>query len=76
MGAAKKAVKKKVRLVKVLVQPIFVIDDGESLLEPPVEDAKIISAANWPDYSGKQFPAEVKAWEEQLNAVEEPADEQ
>lgn len=61
----------KLRLVKVLVQPVFVLDDGENVteLEHP---AVAIPAAEWPAYSSERFPREVKEWEKQLNA-ETPA---
>lgn len=57
----------KLRLVKVLVQPVFVLDDGENVteLEHP---AVAIPAAEWPTYSGERFPAEVREWEKQINA--------
>lgn len=56
----------KIRLVKVVVQPIFVEDDGESLSEighHPVE----VSAIDWPEYSGTIFPKQVEEWQEKLN---------
>lgn len=57
---------KKLRLVKVLVQPVFVVDDGETVTE--VEHGAIaIPAADWPTYSSERFPAEVAAWEASLN---------
>lgn len=42
------------RLLKVLVQPVFVLDDGESLVEhavPPV----VVTAADWPTYATTTF---------------------
>lgn len=56
----------KLRLVKVHVQPVFVLDDGNSITE--VEHAPVtIPASEWPTYSGERFPAEVKAWQKQLD---------
>ena len=57
---------KKARLIKVLVQPVFVIDDGENIeeVEHPVV---VIPAQEWPMYSGSRFQREVKAWEAELN---------
>lgn len=57
---------KRLRLVKVVVQPVFVLDDGENVteLEHP---AIAIPAAEWPTYSSERFPAEVAAWEAELN---------
>lgn len=59
----------KLRLVKVLVQPVFVLDDGEGEGVTEVEHGQIaIPAAEWPTYSSERFPAEVKAWQAQLDA--------
>jgi hypothetical protein len=57
----------RLRLVKVLVQPVFLLDDGEDVteLEHP---AVAIPASEWPTYSSERFPAEVKAWQAQLDA--------
>lgn len=55
----------RLRLVKVLVQPVFVADDGESITEiehPPMA----IPAAEWPTYSGGRFPREMAQYEAQL----------
>jgi hypothetical protein len=60
---------KRLRLVKVLVQPVFVLDDGENVEE--VEHPAIaIPASEWPMYSGERFPAEQAKWEALLNAEE------
>lgn len=57
----------KLRLVKVHVLPVFVVDDGENIAE--IEHPQItIPAAEWPTYSSERFPAEVKAWQKQLDA--------
>jgi hypothetical protein len=57
---------KKLRLVKVMVQPVFMVDDGETLTE--IEHAAIaIPAAEWPTYSSERFPRETEAWEKSLN---------
>lgn len=60
----------KIALVKVHVQPVFVlIDDGEvtEVEHPPVT----IPASEWPTYSSERFPAEVEAWQKQLDAEAE-----
>jgi hypothetical protein len=60
--------KKTLRLVKVIVQPVFMLDDGETLSEiehPPT----VIPAGEWPAYSGSRFPREVAEWQRQLNAA-------
>jgi hypothetical protein len=57
----------RLRLVKVLVQPVFLLDDGETMteIEHPVT---AIPAAEWPTYSGERFPKEVAVWQGTLNA--------
>jgi hypothetical protein len=60
---------KRLRLVKVLVQPVFVLDDGDTVEE--IEHPAIaIPASEWPTYSGERFPREVGEWEAVLNAEE------
>lgn len=57
----------KVRLIKVHVQPVFVLDDGENLTDlphPPIT----IPAAEWSTYSNERFPAEMAEWQAQLDA--------
>jgi len=57
----------KLRLIKVIVQPMFVLDDGKHITEidhPPIA----IPADEWPAYSGERFPREVKKWQERLDA--------
>ena len=61
----------RLRLVKVIVQPVFVVDDGDNVTE--IEHSAIaIPAADWPTYSGERFPAEVAEWQKQLNAPAVP----
>lgn len=57
----------KLRLVKVVVQPVFVLDDGENITElehPPT----VIPASEWPTYSSERFPREVAEWQATLDA--------
>jgi hypothetical protein len=42
----------RVRLLKLVVQPVFVVDDGESLKELPAQ-AATITAADWPQFGDK-----------------------
>lgn len=58
---------KKLRLIKVLVQPHFVLDDGEVIeeIEHPVIT---IPASEWPTYSSDRFSDEVENWEKELNS--------
>jgi hypothetical protein len=62
----------KLRLVKVAVQPFFVLDDGETIteLDHPVA---VIPANEWPTYSSERFPREVDVWQKQINAEAKPA---
>jgi hypothetical protein len=57
---------KRIRLVKVVVQPVFVIDHGDHL-EEVEHPATVIPAEEWPTYSSERFPREVAAWQERLN---------
>jgi mannosyltransferase OCH1-like enzyme len=55
------------RLVKVIVQPVFILDHGTHVSEvdhPPV----VIPAEEWPTYSSERFPREVMAWQERLDS--------
>ena len=56
----------RLRLIKVIVQPVFVLDDGESITE--VDQAPVaIPASEWPAYSGERFPREVAEWQARLD---------
>lgn len=58
---------KRLRLIKVRVQPVFVLDDGETIEEldhPAVE----IPASEWSTYSAERFPHEVALWQARLDA--------
>lgn len=55
------------RLVKVFVQPVLMLDDGDSLTEI-AHPTLVVPAADWPAYSGDTFPKEVAAWQERLDA--------
>jgi hypothetical protein len=57
----------RLRLVKVAVQPFFVLDDGETIVEVE-HPATVIPASEWPTYSSERFPSEVRAWQAQLDA--------
>ncbi|HUR85642.1 MAG TPA: hypothetical protein VMY78_09875 [Solirubrobacteraceae bacterium] len=59
------------RLVKVIVQPVFVIDDGEQLTEQ-VADPVHVSAANWPTYATTTFAEAVERLQSQLDASDAP----
>lgn len=57
---------KRLRLVKVLVQPVFVLDDGETLTEITGQ-AGTVSAAEWPSYATERFLKQVSEAEVALN---------
>lgn len=60
---------KRIRLIKVVVQPVFVVDDGEHITEIE-HPAIMIPAADWPKYSNERFPVEVAEWQERINKEE------
>jgi hypothetical protein len=63
----------KLRLVKVVVQPVFVLVDGDEVTE--IEHAPVvIPAAEWPTYSSERFPSEVGAWQAEIDAKATGAD--
>lgn len=55
----------KLRLLKVIVQPIFVIDDGETLTEKIMEPI-IVDSLEWPTFADNRFVQGVKYLSEQL----------
>jgi hypothetical protein len=59
----------RLRLVKVVVQATFVLDDGDSLTEQLAAPVTV-SAAEWPTYASETFPKQVAELEQQMNAGE------
>lgn len=57
----------KLRLVKVAVQPFFVLDDGETITEIE-HSAVVVPASEWATYSSERFPREIEAWQAQIDA--------
>jgi hypothetical protein len=57
----------KLRLIKVVVQPIVVLDDGENIVEVE-HPATVIPASEWPTYSSERFPREFAEWQARLDA--------
>jgi hypothetical protein len=57
----------RVRLVKLLVQPTFVVDDGETLVEQ-VADAIPVTAAEWPTFAADRFVAMVDELQRRVDA--------
>jgi hypothetical protein len=61
----------KLRLVKVAVQPVVLLDDGENMVELE-HPATMIPASEWPTYSSERFPREFAEWQAKLDAASEP----
>lgn len=57
----------KLRLVKVITQAHFVLDDGDTLQEVVAEPVPV-SAHEWPTYAAEKFPEAVEQLEAQLAA--------
>lgn len=57
---------KKLRLVKVIVHPIFVLDDGENITEFENQPS-VIPASEWPDFP-ERLKRDIAEAEAQLNA--------
>ena len=57
----------KLRLLKVVVQPVMVVDDGESLREVSVE-AIVVQPNEWPNYPTGRFTEQIKELQAQLDA--------
>lgn len=60
---------KRLRLLKVIVQPVFVLDDGEELTELTT-DPVIVAARDWPDYPKTTFLESVADLRAQFDAQE------
>jgi hypothetical protein len=57
---------RKLRLIAVRVQPVFVLDDGETL-ETVDHSVATIPASEWATYSGERFPREMAEWQARLD---------
>jgi hypothetical protein len=58
--------KPKLRLIKVLVQPIVILDHGSHVDEID-HPAIAIPASDWPTYSSERFPSEMRKWQAELD---------
>ena len=58
------------RLLKVIVQPVFVLDDGEHLAELII-DPVVVPAADWPTYPTVGFAAAVEMLRSQFEDKED-----
>jgi len=62
---------RKLRLLKVIVQPVFVVDDGEQLVEQTAEPV-VVLPADWPTFATTAFLDGVQQLQEQLDAEDDP----
>lgn len=60
---------RKLRLLKVLVQPVFVIDDGDALTEVQAE-AVVVSPEEWPTYPTTGFAQAVENLQAQIDGAD------
>lgn len=58
---------KKLRLLKVIVQPVFVVDDGQQLVEQAA-DPVVVSPAEWPTFATTAFVDGMEELQAQLEA--------
>jgi hypothetical protein len=61
------------RLLKVICQPVFVVDDGETLLEQVAEPI-VVPAAEWPSFATGSFAEGVEALRQQVEGHSEGAE--
>jgi hypothetical protein len=59
-------------LLKVIVQPVWVVEGDDRTLSEIEHPAVTIPASEWPTYSSERFPREVRDWEQRLNSQENP----
>jgi hypothetical protein len=62
----------KLRLLKVIVQPVFAVDDGESLSEQAAQPI-VVPAAEWPTYATTNFVQAMEDLQAQLDAATQGA---
>lgn len=61
---------KRLRLLKVVVQPVFVIDDGEKLTEVETQSV-VVPADRWPTYATSEFLEAVDELQQELDQIPE-----
>ena len=61
----------KLRLLKVQVLPVFVVDDGDGLQEAQAEPI-VVSGKDWPSFIEERWPGIVADFERQLDSGETP----
>jgi len=63
----------KLRLLKVICQPIFVVDDGETLVEQAAQPVTV-PAAEWPTYAAGRYADGFEALRVQVEGSPTPGD--
>jgi hypothetical protein len=61
----------RLRLLKVVVQPVFAIDDGETLTETTAEPV-VVASADWPTYPATRFLEAVNELQSELDTGAKP----
>ncbi len=56
----------RLRLLKVIVQPVFVVDDGEQLIEQPAQPVTV-SPQDWPTFATTTFVEGMQALQADLD---------
>lgn len=59
---------KRLRLLKVIVQPVFVVDDGENLTELSAQPMSV-SSTEWPVFATTGFAEAVEQLRQQVEDV-------
>lgn len=59
---------KRLRLLKVIVQPTFVLDDGETLTELTVQPTTV-SPSQWPTFATTEFAAAMEQLRQQVEVA-------
>lgn len=62
----------RLRLLKVVVQPVFVMDDGEQLHEHPAQPVAV-SPADWPTFATTTFVEGMAALQAQFDGATKDA---
>jgi hypothetical protein len=58
---------KELRLVKVAVQPFFILDGGGEDIVEIEHPVTIIPANEWKTYSSERFQREIEEWQKKIN---------
>lgn len=64
----------KLRLLKVICQPVFIVDDGDALAELPAQPVDV-PAAEWPTFATGRYLDGFEALRRQIEAPAPPAAE-